>query len=345
MSKLALASCLAASFTCFATAHADLAVNFPLVNNSSAPELAGYVTQDIQIYSTQDWTAAGMILELSSGSIYQDTTERAGDQPPNPLFYSQYPSLEFDTYLGTMDGHPNGIAGPAGDLGSTLTGWGYQLDTTGVDATWFNLGTDNRILTSIGRLSLSDDAQGSLRLAVSLAKKQMIQYEFNIVDGKVIPIHVCDIIGDDGCGYGYIGLDALDLVLNNWNQNVTPGDQLQGDYIPDGYVGLADLDLILSFWNNNTFAQPGELSYVIQDDDGFIGLADLDIVLVDWNRTVPPASSLADPSQDGYVGQDDINAILSEWNIGTPPYPLPEPATLLTITLTAPLLLHRKRTE
>ncbi len=53
-------------------------------------------------------------------------------------------------------------------------------------------------------------------------------------------------------GDGYIGLTDLDIVLNNWNQNVTPGDYLAGDPSGDGYVGLDDLDWVLLNWNNGT---------------------------------------------------------------------------------------------
>ncbi len=51
---------------------------------------------------------------------------------------------------------------------------------------------------------------------------------------------------------GFVGLDDLDLVLSNWNLNVSPGDALSGDASGDGFVGLDDLDIVLGNWNTGT---------------------------------------------------------------------------------------------
>jgi len=52
-------------------------------------------------------------------------------------------------------------------------------------------------------------------------------------------------------GDGFVGLNDLDLILNNWNQNVPPADPL-ADPSGDGFVGLDDLDVVLNNWNNGT---------------------------------------------------------------------------------------------
>ncbi len=51
-------------------------------------------------------------------------------------------------------------------------------------------------------------------------------------------------------GDGFVGLDDLDLILNNWNQTVTPS--AAADPTGDGYVGLDDLDIVLNNWNAGT---------------------------------------------------------------------------------------------
>lgn len=71
---------------------------------------------------------------------------------------------------------------------------------------------------------------------------------------NLIPI---DVLEGDLNGDGFVGLDDLDIILNNWNQTVTVGDPLQGDIsgaggTPDGYVGLDDLDVLLNHWNEGT---------------------------------------------------------------------------------------------
>ncbi len=60
------------------------------------------------------------------------------------------------------------------------------------------------------------------------------------------------VLEGDLNGDGFVGLDDLDIVLQNWNQNVTAGDKLQGDPSGDGYVGLEDLDTVLNHWNEGT---------------------------------------------------------------------------------------------
>lgn len=49
-------------------------------------------------------------------------------------------------------------------------------------------------------------------------------------------------------GDGFVGLSDLDIVLNNWNQTVPPGDP-SADPSQDGFVGLRDLDTVLGHWN------------------------------------------------------------------------------------------------
>jgi T5SS/PEP-CTERM-associated repeat protein len=51
---------------------------------------------------------------------------------------------------------------------------------------------------------------------------------------------------------GFVGIDDLNIVLINWNQNVTPGDLLSGDPTGEGFVGVDDLNVVLVNWNNGT---------------------------------------------------------------------------------------------
>ncbi len=62
----------------------------------------------------------------------------------------------------------------------------------------------------------------------------------------------------------FVGLSDLDIVLTNWNQNVTAGVWLEGDPSGDGFVGLDDLDIILQNWNAGsppatTVPEPGSV--------------------------------------------------------------------------------------
>ncbi len=66
--------------------------------------------------------------------------------------------------------------------------------------------------------------------------------------------------GDDGTstltgdldGDGFVGISDLNIVLGNWNQNVTPGNDGEGDPTGDGFVGIEDLNTVLGNWNAGT---------------------------------------------------------------------------------------------
>ncbi len=51
---------------------------------------------------------------------------------------------------------------------------------------------------------------------------------------------------------GFVGIDDLNIVLANWNSNVTAGVWLSGDPSGDGFVGIDDLNAVLGNWNAGT---------------------------------------------------------------------------------------------
>ncbi|GAB4109251.1 MAG: hypothetical protein Kow00105_17840 [Phycisphaeraceae bacterium] len=53
-------------------------------------------------------------------------------------------------------------------------------------------------------------------------------------------------------GDGFVGIADLNIILGNWNLNVTPGDLLAGDPSGDGFVGIDDLNTVLGNWNAGT---------------------------------------------------------------------------------------------
>lgn len=69
----------------------------------------------------------------------------------------------------------------------------------------------------------------------------------------------------DYTGDGYVGVEDLDLLLANWGNMVSPGDQSLGDGSGDGIVGEADLDILISNWGAGTplsgvVPEPGSLA-------------------------------------------------------------------------------------
>ena len=68
-----------------------------------------------------------------------------------------------------------------------------------------------------------------------------------------------DSLNGDLNGDGYVGLDDLDIILNNWNKHVVSGNLAYGDVSGDGFVGLDDLDIVLNNWNNGTPPTPSAI--------------------------------------------------------------------------------------
>ncbi len=121
------------------------------VDNSAA--LTGYTTYDLNVTTDTDWTSAGMLLELTAGSVYQH--EFGGiTGPANPAFVQLFPDLAFDTHVA------GSTAGGAGDLGGT----GLAFGTDRLDVSWFNNTPGDTGTTTIGRITLTDDAAGTMSL-------------------------------------------------------------------------------------------------------------------------------------------------------------------------------------
>jgi endonuclease I len=96
-----------------------------------------------------------------------------------------------------------------------------------------NVGTFSATYT----LNLSDeDIAGATNQVLTL---QLLGEVAGLLDG--------DLNGD-----GFVGVDDLNIVLINWNQNVTPGDLGAGDATGEGFVGVDDLNIVLVNWNNGT---------------------------------------------------------------------------------------------
>ena len=118
-------------------------------------------------------------------------------------------------------------------------------------------------------------------------------------------------IDGDLNGDGFVGLDDLDLVLGNWNQNVTPGDKLSGDPSGDGFVGLDDLDIVLGNWNAGTPAAVQATATSMSEETAASTQAQPETVsLVDEVETSTSTAATADDSEDaaGWSWMHDSDA-------------------------------------
>lgn len=146
---------------------ANAAISFDLIPVDNSAAMTGYMTYDLQVTTDADWTAAAMLLDLSVGSIYQEPEgwPHAGVTfgPPDPVWFPYFPTAEFDTYL-VGDVLTTSIAGGAGDVG----GDAYRFDTQELDVSWYNRLETNIGTITIGRLTLTDDAQAQLGLLLTV---------------------------------------------------------------------------------------------------------------------------------------------------------------------------------
>ncbi len=67
----------------------------------------------------------------------------------------------------------------------------------------------------------------------------------------LISPNAMQLLEGDLDGDGFVGINDLNIVLNNWNQNVPPGNPL-ADPSGDGFVGIDDLYEVLGNWNAGT---------------------------------------------------------------------------------------------
>ncbi len=149
--------------------------------------------------------------------------------------------LKIDAVAGGVDSikywvNPAGVSEAewdvTNDASGTLSSYGFNSDA----GSWNALDLDmNRAVIATGNWNGSMSVD-ELRLATTFEDLLGLSAE---LDG--------DLNSD-----GFVGLDDLDIILNNWNQNVVPGDLLSGDPSNDGFVGLDDLDIILNNWNAGT---------------------------------------------------------------------------------------------
>ncbi len=129
-----------------------------VINQIDQAVVAGYQANEIVWEGGADWTSSALVVDLTSGTAYQDAF--GGDAPYTPALLVPFPSVEFDTYVGIVNGVGNGIAGGAGDLG----GGPLSLNANQISVSWFNTGTDDTAAVRIGMITLSTDAAGTWKL-------------------------------------------------------------------------------------------------------------------------------------------------------------------------------------
>lgn len=74
---------------------------------------------------------------------------------------------------------------------------------------------------------------------------------FGVVYGSTTVTLLAGLPGDLN-NDGFVGIADLNIVLGNWNNDVTAGVWFNGDPSGDGFVGITDLNVVLGNWNVGT---------------------------------------------------------------------------------------------
>jgi len=167
---------------------------------------SGFVTSDLAVNASTDWLAANLVLNLTSGSIYQDAI-LSGFGPPSSALVNAIPSTRFDTYVtgsaGLAGGAPSS-AGGAVDLGGSPVS---AFDTSKINLNWFTTSTTDIGQFTIGRITLSDDAVGTFSLRLdSLQQTGPFLLSGTIENGSFVAVPelnsivMVSAVGLVGCG-------------------------------------------------------------------------------------------------------------------------------------------------
>jgi len=165
--------------------------NIPGVRVPNSPPLdeGAWVTTDWIVHTDTDFRSAAMVLELTAGSIYQDTWFGAAftDGPPTEQQIEFQATLEFDTWL------DNGGVGSIQILGAAPAEIGGEFQEFGdkrIDIAWGDFVNDAPTgNVRVARFTLSSDADGTLAFqahGASPSEEITIPW-LMIVDGAVFP--------------------------------------------------------------------------------------------------------------------------------------------------------------
>ena len=224
-----------------------------------ASGLGDFVSQDLQLTTTSDWTTASLLikgrqiaeLELNTGAVYQDP---GGTNPPTAAQRAMSTDLEFDTAFGIEDdaisapgNFSDGVAGAAGDLGADPMV--KQTDSDGINIAWFNTDNSDTGTSIVARVTLSDDAMGIWRFAATEALEPLSFFFGTVFAGELQGLQIGDA-NNDGLVTG-ADLISVQQEFGSVDQilpEAPPGEpvrpatgQLPGDANDDGLVTGADL--------------------------------------------------------------------------------------------------------
>ena len=147
---------------------------------------------------------------------------------------------ESDIYYYNSGWNSTGIA-------PVLDTWMHIAITYTVGDSTFDLSVDSNSASGLSLTSATVPTEINRVKIMSGGSNSTVSYLDN-------PLVTSDSVGGlegDLDGNGFVGVDDLNIVLVNWNQNVPPANA-EADPSGDGFVGVDDLNIVLVNWNNGT---------------------------------------------------------------------------------------------
>ena len=112
---------------------------------------------------------------------------------------------------------------------------------------------------------------------------QSIAWQENVLGAWVV--HNGDVgavsLAGDLDGDGFVGINDLNIVLGNWNQNVPPANPM-ADPSGDNFVGIDDLNAVLGNWNAGT--PPTQSAGVNTPEPATVAVVGLGVTGLLWGR-------------------------------------------------------------
>ena len=165
--------------------------------------------------------------------------------------YLQFDPVDPDGSIGTGTVT---FDGPILGLITTTTNLNANLGALGTSDTYFGLESTLGAYPMGAPGTAQNRGLGSAldNLTFTIGQPTLTVNSLDIgVAGSIDAIRILTAICGDLDLDGFVGINDLNIVLGNWNQNIPPGDP-SADPSGDGFVGIDDLGKVLSNWNAGT---------------------------------------------------------------------------------------------
>ena len=191
---------------------------------------------------------------LSVGTFEGNLSQLGGILGPELALGTTQITGDYNATAGTIDielaGLIQGTGYNAVDVLGSLTLGDVTLDVSVPDAAILQTNQQYDILSIAGTRSGAFTGLDEGAVVGSFGHYDLL-ITYLAGDGNDVALTVKPTLDGDFNGDGYVGLDDLQPILDNWNQNVPPADPI-ADANGDGYIGLDDLQPILDNWNAGT---------------------------------------------------------------------------------------------